>query len=147
MYSELVAQPSSVTSPPPSSEDFPSSVVSQAAIDQALARSAGSEDGKVAAVPGCPFWQVFGSTFVTIFLAELGDKTQVSTLLLSAEFHDPWVIFAGAGSALVATSLLGVVVGYWLAQHIAPRLLDKAAGLTLAFLSAWLLWEVFHGVA
>ncbi len=147
MYSELAAQPPSATSPSPSSDELPSIVISQAAIDQAPSRAAGATDSKVETAPRCPFWQVFGSTFVTIFLAELGDKTQVSTLLLSAEFHDPWVIFAGAGSALVATSLLGVLIGYWLAQHVSPRLLDKAAGLTLACLSAWLLWEVFQGVA
>jgi putative Ca2+/H+ antiporter (TMEM165/GDT1 family) len=87
-------------------------------------------------------WTVFGTTFVTIFLAELGDKTQVSTLLMSAESHQPWTIFAGAASALVTTSLLGVLVGCWLADRISPKLLDRAAGSTLALLSIWLFWEV-----
>lgn len=87
-------------------------------------------------------WTVFGTTFVTIFLAELGDKTQVSTLLMSAESHQPWTIFAGAASALVTTSLLGVLVGCWLAARISPKMLDRAAGCTLAILSVWLFWEV-----
>ncbi len=87
-------------------------------------------------------WTVFGTTFVTIFLAELGDKTQVSTLLMSAESHQPWTIFAGAASALVTTSLLGVLVGCWLAARISPKMLDRAAGSTLAVLSLWLFWEV-----
>jgi Ca2+/H+ antiporter, TMEM165/GDT1 family len=89
-----------------------------------------------------PEWKVFGTTFVTIFLAELGDKTQVSTLLMSAESHQPWTIFAGAAAALVTTSLLGVLVGCWLAARVSPRVLDRAAGITLAMLSVWLFWEV-----
>jgi Ca2+/H+ antiporter, TMEM165/GDT1 family len=87
-------------------------------------------------------WKVFGTTFITIFLAELGDKTQVATLLMSAESHQPWTIFAGAASALVATSLLGVLVGCWLAARVSPQVLDRAAGITLAVLSVWLFWEV-----
>ena len=87
--------------------------------------------------------QVFVSTFVTIFLAELGDKTQVTTLLMSAESHKPWVVFAGAGSALVATSLLGVLLGRWLAQRLAPKTLETSAGITLILIAAWLSWDVF----
>lgn len=87
-------------------------------------------------------WKIFTSTFVTIFLAELGDKTQVSTLLMSAEFHQPWVIFAGAGTALVLTTLLGVLVGQWLSSRLSPRKLDVAAGILLALISLWLVWDV-----
>lgn len=91
-----------------------------------------------------PFWRVFASTFATIFLAEIGDKTQVSTLLMSAEFHKPWVVFLGAGMALVATTLIGVWIGQWLSSRLSPRTLDVAAGIMLALISASLLWEVFH---
>jgi len=90
---------------------------------------------------GC-FWKVFGSTFATIFLAELGDKTQVSTLLMSAEFHAPWTVFAGAAAALITTSLLGVLVGQWLSQRLSPKTLDTAAGVTLALMAIMLLWDV-----
>ena len=88
------------------------------------------------------FWKVFGSTFITIFLAELGDKTQVATLLMTAESHAPWVVFAGAATALITTSLLGVLVGQWLSARVSPKTLDTAAGITLAFISIWLLLEV-----
>jgi putative Ca2+/H+ antiporter (TMEM165/GDT1 family) len=87
-------------------------------------------------------WKVFGSTFITIFLAELGDKTQLSTLLMTAESHQPWVVFAGAAAALVTTSLLGVWVGCWLSQRLSSRVLDRAAGGLLAAISLWLLWDV-----
>lgn len=92
--------------------------------------------------PATSIWKIFTSTFITIFLAELGDKTQVSTLLMTAEFHKPWVIFAGAGTALIATTLIGVWVGQWLSSRLSPRTLDIAAGIILALISAWLLWDV-----
>jgi len=89
-------------------------------------------------------WAIFGSTFVTIFLAEMGDKTQVTTLLMTAESHNPWVVFLGAGSALITTSLLGVLVGRWLASHIQPKTLERAAGITLLLISVLLFWEILH---
>jgi putative Ca2+/H+ antiporter (TMEM165/GDT1 family) len=88
---------------------------------------------------------VFGSTFITIFLAELGDKTQVATLLMSAESHAPWLVFAGAASALVATSLIGVLLGQWLSTRLSPRTLDVSAGITLLLVAAMLLWDVVQG--
>lgn len=88
---------------------------------------------------------IFASTFFTILLAELGDKTQVTTLLLSAQSHAPWIVFAGAGSALVATSLLGVLLGRWLAQRVPPRTLEVAAGGLLLVLAVLLVWDVVQG--
>ncbi len=89
-------------------------------------------------------WSVFASTFITIFLAELGDKTQVATLLMTAESQSPWIVFAGAGSALVATSLLGVLLGRWLASRISPKTLEKSAGVVLLLVSAMLVWDILH---
>ena len=87
-------------------------------------------------------WAVFASTFATIFLAEIGDKTQLAILLMTAESRNPLIVFAGAGSALIATSLLGVLLGRWLASRIAPRTLERAAGVILLAISVVLLWEV-----
>lgn len=89
-------------------------------------------------------WKIFVSTFITIFLAEIGDKTQLTTLLMTAESHNPWIVFAGAGSALVLTSFLGVLVGQWLASRISPRTLEIAAGSSLLLISVLLFWEVLH---
>lgn len=91
-----------------------------------------------------PAIQVFLSTFLTIFLAELGDKTQVTTLLMAAESHQPWVVFVGAGTALVATSLIGVWLGCWLAKRVSAQTLEKAAGVLLLLIAAQLCWEVIH---
>ncbi|MBD2346559.1 TMEM165/GDT1 family protein [Anabaena subtropica] len=88
---------------------------------------------------------VFATTFVTIFLAEIGDKTQLSTLLMSAESHLPWVVFLGSGAALITTSLLGVLLGSWVSTRFSPKILDKSAGVMLLFISLTLFWDVFHG--
>jgi putative Ca2+/H+ antiporter (TMEM165/GDT1 family) len=85
------------------------------------------------------FWTVFSSTFLTIFLAEMGDKTQLATLLMSAESQSPWIVFAGAATALVATSLLGVVIGYWIARRLSPKTLDLAAALLLLLITGLLI--------
>lgn len=88
---------------------------------------------------------VFGTTFVTIFLAEIGDKTQLSTLLMSAESHQPWVVFFGSGAALVTTSLLGVLLGGWIASKLSPKTVEKSAGIMLLLISVTLFWDVFFG--
>ncbi|MBE9005719.1 TMEM165/GDT1 family protein [Fortiea sp. LEGE XX443] len=88
---------------------------------------------------------VFATTFVTIFLAEIGDKTQLSTLLMSAESHSPWVVFLGSGAALITSSLLGVLLGSWVSKRFSPKTLDKSAGLMLLLISLTLFWDVLHG--
>ncbi|MFN7900532.1 MAG: TMEM165/GDT1 family protein [Synechococcaceae cyanobacterium] len=81
---------------------------------------------------------VFLSTATTVFLAELGDKTQLAALLLSAESGRPLVVFVGASLALVASSLAGVVLGRWLARLVPPEQLERAAGLLMVALGLWL---------
>ncbi len=87
---------------------------------------------------------IFSSTFFTVLLAEMGDKTQITVLLMSAESQSPWLVFLGAGSALMTTSLLGVLVGHWLSHHFPPRLLETAAGALLLLIAIGLLWDVVH---
>lgn len=87
------------------------------------------------------FWQVFSSTFLTIFLAEMGDKTQLATLLMSAESRSPWMVFTGAAAALISTSLLGVLIGYWIARRLPPKSLDIAVAILLLFIAALLIGD------
>ncbi len=86
-------------------------------------------------------WGIFASTFVTIFLAEIGDKTQLTTLLMTAESHKPWIVFLGAGSALVTTSFLGVWLGQWLARRISPQIIERFAGISLLVIALLLTLE------
>ncbi|MBD2201160.1 TMEM165/GDT1 family protein [Calothrix sp. FACHB-1219] len=88
---------------------------------------------------------IFGTTFITIFLAEIGDKTQLSTLLMSAESHAPWVVFMGSAAALITTSLLGVLLGGWIATKLSPKTVEKSAGVMLLFISIMLFWDVLIG--
>lgn len=90
------------------------------------------------------FWNVFLSTFITIFLAEMGDKTQLATLLITAQSGSPWIVFAGAALALIATSLLGVLLGMWLAKRLAARIQEIAVGTLLIIVSVGLLWDALH---
>jgi putative Ca2+/H+ antiporter (TMEM165/GDT1 family) len=133
------------------SEEISVSLLSEARLTEAeLRQPIVAQDGAAKAThEEAPAWklhlQVFTSTFLTIFLAELGDKTQVTTLLMAAESHSPWIVFAGAGAALVATSAIGVWLGCWLAKRVSPQVLERSVGIILLGVSALLVWDVFQG--
>ncbi|MEO1522133.1 MAG: TMEM165/GDT1 family protein [Cyanobacteria bacterium J06633_2] len=91
-----------------------------------------------------PEFKLFLSTFITIFIAEIGDKTQVTTLLMSAESQAPWIVFGGAGAALILTSLIGVLLGRWLANRISIEALETTTGVILMVIAVLLLWDVVH---
>lgn len=84
------------------------------------------------------FGAVFLTTFTTVFLAELGDKTQLAALLLSAESGRPVIVFIGASLALISSSLVGVVLGRWLSRVLPPQQLERLAGILMIGLGLWL---------
>ena len=84
------------------------------------------------------FGAVFLTTFTTVFLAELGDKTQLAALLLSAESGRPVIVFIGASLALISSSLVGVLLGRWLAKVLPPQQLERLAGILMIGLGLWL---------
>ncbi len=79
-------------------------------------------------------WKLLGSTFGLVFLAELGDKTQLATLSLAASGRSRLVVFLGAATALVATSALGVLVGEELARVVPPIWIKRVAGLAFVIM-------------
>lgn len=81
---------------------------------------------------------VFLTTCTTVFLAELGDKTQLAALLLSAESGRPLIVFLGSSLALISSSLVGVLLGRWLARVIPADQLERLAGLLMVALGLWL---------
>lgn len=125
---------------------------SQAAADPQAALPDRSSDGVEAAssaVDASPgpeptaaapqaWLSVFLSTATTVFLAELGDKTQLAALLLSAESGRPAVVFVGASLALISSSLVGVLLGRWLSRLMAPQQLERGAGILMVVLGLWL---------
>ena len=62
--------------------------------------------------------RVFLTTFGIIFLAEMGDKTQLAAMTMAADSKKPWAVFFGASLALAAVSLLGVMVGSFLGDYV-----------------------------
>ena len=73
-------------------------------------------------------WKVLISTFVAVFLAELGDKTQLATLSMSAASSSKWLVFGGAALALCASSAVAVLAGGLVARSVSPLLLRRIAG-------------------
>lgn len=73
-------------------------------------------------------WKLFASTFVAVFIAETGDKTQLATLSLSAGSSSRLAVFLGSALALVATSAIAVLVGEAVSKVVSPLWLHRAAG-------------------
>ena len=73
-------------------------------------------------------WKLAGTTFVAIFLAELGDKTQLATFTLAAGGRSRGAVFLGAAGALVATTLLAVLLGDVVGRAVPDVWLKRTAG-------------------
>ncbi|MFO7737038.1 MAG: TMEM165/GDT1 family protein [Desulfatiglandaceae bacterium] len=80
------------------------------------------------------------TTFGMIFLAELGDKTQLATMAFAAESKSRLAVFIGAAGALTLTSLLGVVFGAAIAKLIPPNFIKAGAGVLFVALGVWILF-------
>tara|TARA_B100000700_G_scaffold55716_1_gene59994 strand:+ start:66 stop:413 length:348 start_codon:yes stop_codon:yes gene_type:complete len=89
------------------------------------------------------FFSILITSFSTIFLAELGDKTQLATLILSAQSGRPVIIFIGACLALVSTSLLGVVIGRWIANNLPRQSFTLVSGIIMLSLGMYLITQGF----
>ena len=73
-------------------------------------------------------WQIFLSAFGLIFLAEIGDKTQLATLSLLATSSSRWMVFMGAALALVSITLLSVLVSEVLLKVVPVVYVKRVAG-------------------
>jgi len=86
------------------------------------------------------------SIFASVFLAELGDKTQLATLLFAGEGkHSPWTVFAASGGALVLSTALAVLAGTFAQKYLAGLPLKLFAGIGFLVIGAWTLWDHFQG--
>jgi putative Ca2+/H+ antiporter (TMEM165/GDT1 family) len=84
--------------------------------------------------------KLFATVFASVFVAELGDKTQLATMLYAADASHPRLtVFAASASALVLTSALGVIAGSLVAQYVDPRLLRWVAGAGFIAVGLWVL--------
>jgi putative Ca2+/H+ antiporter (TMEM165/GDT1 family) len=85
-------------------------------------------------------WQLFGLSFVTVFLAEIGDKSQLATIALGGSSKFPRAVFLGSTIALILASFLGVLAGGAAAQLLPTKLMKAMAAIGFAIMALRILW-------
>ena len=105
--------------------------------------SSGSKQISNQSKDSATFISILITSFSTIFLAELGDKTQLATLMLSAQSGKPVIIFTAAALALILTSLLGVLIGQWIANNLPRQRLTVVSGIIMLSLGLYLVTQGF----
>ena len=88
------------------------------------------------------FISIFLTTFTTIFIAELGDKTQIATLMLSAESGKPIIVFIGSSLALISSSVVGVLIGKWISKRISPSKFEFFTGFLMILICIFLAYDI-----
>jgi putative Ca2+/H+ antiporter (TMEM165/GDT1 family) len=86
-------------------------------------------------------WKLAAVAFGTLFLAELGDKTQLAVFTLAAQKSNPWPVFLGASAALVVVTFLGTFLGGFITKFVPPDALQLIAGLLFVVIGAFTLHE------
>ena len=87
-------------------------------------------------------WKVFAVVFATVFVAELGDKTQLATMLFATDKEVSKVaVFLAASAALIVASAIGVVAGSLLSDYINTRYLQYLAGVGFIAIGAYTLYS------
>ncbi len=84
-------------------------------------------------------WHLLGVSFITVFLSELGDKSQLAAIALSGRSPAPRAVFFGTAAALLLTSLLGAIAGSWASGLLPVRLVKAIAAVGFALLAVRLL--------
>jgi putative Ca2+/H+ antiporter (TMEM165/GDT1 family) len=82
------------------------------------------------------------TVFATVFIAELGDKTQLATVLFAArDGTNLFGIFLAASAALVVSTAIGVAAGALVSNYLDPRYLSYVAGVGFVLIGAWTIWQ------
>jgi putative Ca2+/H+ antiporter (TMEM165/GDT1 family) len=87
-------------------------------------------------------WKVFLSTFALLFVAELGDKTQLAVISMTSKHGRPWPVFVGATVALALVTLLGVACGEAVCRVVPESLLTKASAVAFVVMGALMWFDV-----
>jgi len=88
-------------------------------------------------------WRVFLTTFGVIFLAEMGDKTQLAAMTMSAQTKKPWAVFIGSAVALTAVSAIGVMVGSVVGNYVPLEWIKRAAAVAFIVIGVLILLDKF----
>lgn len=86
-------------------------------------------------------WRSFFTAFCVLFLAEMGDKTQLAVFTLVAQSRAPLAVFLGATAALAAVTLIGVLLGGVVTNLVPPRYLRLGAGFLFLAIGVYTVWE------
>lgn len=86
-------------------------------------------------------WKLFGTTFLAVFLAEMGDKTQLATLSFASSGSSRWIVFGASATALVATSAIAVIAGEAVARTVPPLWIKRGAGALFVVIGIWTLYS------
>ncbi|TCL70968.1 uncharacterized protein UPF0016 [Hydrogenispora ethanolica] len=92
-------------------------------------------------------WQVFFLTFSTLFIAEMGDKTQLAVFSLVTESRNPLSVFLGASFALALVTMIGVLFGGLVTRYVPQHFLKIGAALLFVGIGFYTLYEVFSSGA
>jgi putative Ca2+/H+ antiporter (TMEM165/GDT1 family) len=88
-------------------------------------------------------FRVLLTTFGVIFLAEMGDKTQLAAMTMAAQTKKPWAVFIGAALALAAVSALGVIVGSVIGDYIPLQWVKRTAAVAFILIGVLMLLNKF----
>lgn len=84
------------------------------------------------------FWKTFSTVFITVFLAEIGDKTQLATMLFAADNKvNNLHVFLGSATALVVAAAIGVFAGAIVGKYIPPKYLTYVVGMGFIGIGIW----------
>lgn len=87
-------------------------------------------------------WKIFLTIFVSVFIAELGDKTQLATMLFAADKEaNKYTVFLAASAALIIASAVGVLAGSLLSEYINEKYLHYLAGTGFILIGAFTLYN------
>ncbi len=90
-------------------------------------------------------WKLLGTVFVSIFIAELADKTQLVTVLFAADSGaSKMTVFLGASLALILSSAIAVAAGTMLHQVISVRTMSLVAGIGFILIGVWTLYQGYY---
>ena len=84
-------------------------------------------------------WRLMLTTFGVIFLAEMGDKTQIAALTMAAQRKRPWEVFIAASLALTAVSAIGVIAGSVLGNYLPLEWIKRGAGVAFILIGVLVL--------
>lgn len=87
-------------------------------------------------------WKLFATIFASVFVAELGDKTQLATMLFASKGDvSKWNVFFAASAALVVSTAVGVLAGQFVSSFVSEKVLHWIAGLGFVGIGLWTLWK------